>query len=265
MFAARRDSLKRGIIFIGFVGEEVGVLGSSYYVDHPIVPLNKTTLMLNLDMVGRMRDQKLFAAGVGSSPMLKKLVEQANAGLLKVQTSESGFGGSDHFPFYAKNVPVLFLFTGAHEDYHKVTDDWERINVQGLASVVELSSRILAELVFTEMPVPFTRAAADTTGPPGGEGYGGGTGARFGIVPDFGGEPGKGAKISGTSEGSPAEKAGLKAGDVIVKFAGKTIKGLEDLSYALRDKKPGDEVEVVVVREGKEMVFQATLDRRGAR
>ncbi|MBN1504667.1 MAG: PDZ domain-containing protein, partial [Candidatus Eisenbacteria bacterium] len=191
--------------------------------------------------------------------------QNRGAAPLKIETSESGYGGSDHFPFYAKNVPVLFLFTGAHEDYHKVTDDWEKINVEGLSSVVELASRILAEVVFTDMPIPFTRAAADTSGPPGGEGYGRGSGAHFGIVPDFGGEAGRGAKISGTTEGSPAEKAGLKAGDVIVRFAGKTITGLQDLSYALREKRPGDEVEVVVFREGKEIVFKATLATRGAR
>jgi len=299
IFAAKRDSLKRGIVFIGFVGEEIGVLGSSFYADNPVVPLEKTTLMLNLDMVGRMREHKLYAAGVGSSPVIKGLIERANVSPsggnqtsssekldgtaqakegasgsldqgdgvapLKIETSESGYGGSDHFPFYGKNVPVLFFFTGAHEDYHKVTDDWEKINVDGLASVVGLSSRILADLVFTDMPVPFTRAAADTVGPPGGEGYGRGFGARFGIVPDFGGEPGKGAKISGTSEGSPAEKAGLKAGDVIVKFAGKTVTGLHDLSYVLREKKPGDKVEVVVLRDGKEIIFKAKLDRKGAK
>ncbi len=289
IFAAGRDSLKRGIIFIGFVGEEIGVLGSTFYVNNPVVPLEKTALMLNLDTIGRMREQKLYAAGVGSSPVIKGLIEEANTalsaggraarggaaqgqartarghGALEIETSEGGYGPSDHFPFYGKNVPVLFFFTGANEDYHKASDDWERINVEGLASVVELSSRILAELVFTDMPVPFTRAAADTSGPPGGEGYGGGTGTRFGIVPDFGGEPGRGAKITGASAGSPAEKAGLKAGDVIVRFAGKTVTGLQDLSYALRDKKPGDEVEVVVVREGKEVVMRATLDRKGAK
>ena len=287
LFAAHRDSLRRGIIFIGFVGEEIGVLGSTYYVNNPVMPLGKTELMLNLDTVGRMRERRLYAAGVGSSPVIKGLIERANGAApreggiapegaakgkaekewapLEIVTSEGGYGPSDHFPFYGKNVPVLFFFTGANEDYHKVSDDWQKINMDGLASVVELSSRILAELVFTDAPVPFTRAAADTAGPPGGEGYGRGSGVRFGIVPDFGGEPGTGAKITGTSAGSPAEKAGLKPGDVIVRFGGKTITGLEDLSYALRDKKPGDEVEVVVVREGKEMVLRATLDRRGAR
>ena len=282
IFAAGRDSLKRGIVFVGFVGEEIGVLGSTFYVNNPVVPLEKTALMLNLDTIGRMREEKLYAAGVGSSPVIKGLIERANAALsgagggasghsaqgqpaLKIETSEGGYGPSDHFPFYGKNVPVLFFFTGANEDYHKVSDDWEKVNVDGLASVVELSSRILAELVFTDMAVPFTRAAADTAGPPGGEGYGRGTGVRFGIVPDFGGEPGKGAKITGTSEGSPAEKAGLKPGDVIVRFGGKAVTGLADLSYALRDKKPGDEVEVVVVREGKEVVLTAKLDRRGAK
>ncbi len=263
MFAAKRDSLKRGIVFVGFVGEEIGVLGSTFYVNNPSIPLENTVLMLNLDTVGRMRDQKLYAAGVGSSPVIKKLIETGNAGLsLEIETSEGGYGPSDHFPFYGKGIPVLFFFTGAHGDYHKVTDDWEKINIGGVASVVRLSSVILSELVFSDMEVPFTRAASETAGPPGGEGYGRGSGAWFGIVPDFGGEPGEGAKISGTSEGSPAEKAGLKAGDVIIKLGDKTVTGLHDLSYALREHKPGDEVTVVVVRGGQELKFTVTLSRR---
>ncbi|MCX5801782.1 MAG: M20/M25/M40 family metallo-hydrolase [Candidatus Eisenbacteria bacterium] len=266
IFSAKRDSLKRGIVFVGFVGEEIGVLGSTFYASNPVVPLDKTALMLNLDMVGRMRDHKLYAAGTGSSPILKGLLARANEKLnLQIASTESGFGGSDHFTFYAHNVPVLFFFTGAHEDYHKVTDDWGKINVDGIASVVRLSAHVLSEIVFSETPVPFTRAAADTAGPPGGEGYGAGRGAYFGIVPDFGGEPDKGAKISGVSEGSPAEEAGLKAGDVIVQFAGKTITGLYDLSFALKEEKPGDEVEVIVVRDGARITFKARLGKRGAK
>jgi len=264
IFATKRDSLKRGILFVSFTGEELGVLGSTFYVSNPVVPLNKTVLMLNLDSIGRMKDRKVYAAGTGSSPIFKELIAKANEKLaLAVESSEGGFGPSDHFTFYAHNVPVLFFFTGVHGDYHKVSDTWDKINVEGVASVVKLSVHALSQLVFAETPVPFTRAAADTAGPPGGEGYGAGHGAYFGIVPDFGGEPDKGAKISGTSEGSPAEKAGLKPGDVIVKFAGKTITGLYDLSFVLKEKKPGDEVEVVVIRDGESITLKAQLARRG--
>jgi hypothetical protein len=266
IFAVKRDSLKRGIVFVGFTGEELGVLGSTFYVSNPVVPLDKTILMLNLDSIGRMRDRKVYAAGTGSSPIFKELIAKANEKLaLAIESSEGGFGPSDHFTFYAHNVPVLFFFTGVHGDYHKVSDTWDKINVEGVASIVKLSVHALSRLVFTETPVPFTRAAPDTAGPPGGEGYGAGHGTYFGIVPDFGGEPDKGAKISGTSEGSPAEKAGLKAGDVIVKFAGRTITGLYDLSFVLKEKKPGDEVEVVVVRDGELVTMKAQLARRGAK
>jgi len=263
IFAAKRDSLKRGMVFVGFTGEELGVLGSTFYTNNPTVPLDKTVLMLNLDSVGRMKDHKLYAAGTGSSPIFKELISKADEKLsLQIEETEGGFGPSDHFTFYGHNVPVLFFFTGAHEDYHKITDDWDRINVEGIASIVKLSVHALSELVFTDKPVPFTRAAPDTAGPPGGEGYGAGRGAYFGIVPDFGGEANKGAKISGTSEGSPAEKAGLKTGDVIVSFAGKTITGLYDLSFVLKEKKPGDEVEVVVVRGSETITFKAQLGRK---
>jgi len=266
IFAPMRDSLKRGIVFAGFTGEELGVLGSTYYTSNPVVPLEKTVLMLNLDSVGRMKDNKPYAAGVGSSPMLKDLVAKANEPLgLKIEETEGGFGPSDHFTFYAHNVPVLFFFTGAHSDYHKISDDWYKINVDGLASVVKLSARVLSDLVFDTTPVPFTRAAPDTAGPPGGEGYGPGRGAYFGIVPDFGGEPGKGAKISGTSEGSPAEKVGLKPGDVIISFGGKTITGLYDLSFVLKEKKPGDVVDVVVLRGNETLTFKAQLGRKTAK
>ncbi|MFH0777229.1 MAG: M20/M25/M40 family metallo-hydrolase [Candidatus Eisenbacteria bacterium] len=266
LFSAKRDSLKRGLVFVAFSGEELGVLGSTFYVDNPVVPLEKTILMLNLDMVGRMRDKKLYLSGTGSSPAINPIVERANEqNKIVIEKSESGFGPGDHFPFYSHNLPVLFFFTGVHEDYHKPSDDWDKINVEGMASIVELAANVLSQLVFTEVPVPFTRASPDTAGPPGGEGYGRGQGAWFGIVPDFGGEPGKGAKISGVGEGSPAEKAGLIAGDVIVRFADKPITDLHDLTYALREKKPGDEVEVAVVREGKTLVFQATLASRKAK
>ncbi len=266
MFSNQRDRLKRGMIFIGFNGEELGVLGSTFYVNNALIPMEKTALMLNLDSIGRMREQKVYVAGTGSSSIFDDLLARANNDLaLSIESTESGFGPSDHFPFYGSDTPVLFFFTGVHGDYHKASDDWDKINAGGIADIVNIASLALSELVFTDTPVPFTRAAADTAGPPGGEGYGGGRGARFGIVPDFGGEPGQGAKISGVSEGSPAEKAGLVAGDVIVEFDGKPITGLHDLSYAIKDRKPGDEVEVVVMRNGKRMTFKATLDRRGAK
>jgi hypothetical protein len=266
IFSGHREILKRGIIFIGFNGEELGVLGSTFYVEHPVVPIENTVFMLNLDSIGRLRDDKIYAAGTGSSSIFESLLARANEELaLSIESTESGFGPSDHFPFYGSNTPVLFFFTGTHGDYHKASDDWDKINAGGIGSIVSIASLTLSELVFAETPVPFTRAAPDTAGPPGGEGYGRGRGARFGIVPDFGGDPGEGAKISGVSEGSPAEKAGLIAGDVIVEFDGKPVTGLHDLSYAIKDKKPGDEVEVTVMRDGKKLTVIATLDKRGAK
>jgi len=141
------------------------------------------------------------------------------------------------------------LFHRRERGLHKVSDDGEDQR-RGTGFRGRAVFTHLAELVFTDVAVPFT-VPPPTPPALGGEGYGRGSGVRFGIVPDFGGEPGKGAKITGTSEGSPAEKAGLMAGDVIIRFGGKAVTGLEDLSYALRDKKPGDEVEVVVVREAR--------------
>ena len=174
MFSDKRELLKRGIIFIGFNGEELGVLGSTFYVNNPTIPIEQTVFMLNLDSIGRMRDDKVYAAGTGSSPVIDELITEANKEpALSIESTESGFGPSDHFPFYGSDTPVLFLFTGPHGDYHKVTDDWDKINVEGLASVVNVSSSVLAELAFTDLSVPFTRAAPDTAGPPGGDGAAG--------------------------------------------------------------------------------------------
>ncbi len=254
---------KRSMLFLNFVGEEEGLLGSSWYVNHPTRPLAKTVAMINMDMIGRMKDGKVTVSGVGSSPEFHGLVDSMAVGLdLKIAHGESGYGPSDHSSFYTQKVPVLFLFTGAHEDYHRPTDTADKINYDGEARILQFAARTLEQIANQNEPVAFTRAKADSgTGSSEGAGASGYGPAYMGSIPDFGEYEG-GVKISGTREGSPAEKAGLLGGDVIVEFAGKPVKSLYDYTYVLRAQKPGDVVQVVVLRGTEKKTLTVTLGKR---
>lgn len=244
--AADRHLLKRTHVFMGFSGEEMGLLGSAHYVKQPTIPLEKTVAMINLDMVGRLRDSNLTVEGVGSSPLWKPLLEKQNQEFnFKLKNGQGGFGSSDHASFYGKNIPVLFFFTGLHDDYHRPSDDWEKINYEGQKMVAQFALQVIKAFEESEKPV-FTRAqstAGDTATRRGFR-------VTFGIVPDYSEGVG-GLKISGTRAASPAEKAGLKGGDIITKMNGKEVKSIYDLTYLLENYKPGDEVEVVFTRDGK--------------
>jgi hypothetical protein len=251
---------ERGIVFAAFTGEELGLLGSSWFVNHPPLPLDGAMAMLNMDMVGRMKDNRLQIGGVGTSPTFKPLLENmlATKGVTP-DYSESGYGPSDHTSFYAKDRPVLFFFTGAHEDYHRPSDDWQKINFEGLGMVAEIVAGIAKELAGSREAVLFARAAEDSAGPRGAGG--GGYGAYLGTVPDFG-QSDPGVKLAAVRAGGPAEKAGIKAGDVIVEFDGKAIQNLYDLTDELRAHRPGDVVRIGVQRGPEKFVFAATLGKR---
>lgn len=254
---------KRSVIFLDFTGEEEGLLGSSWYTGHPTRPLAKTVAMINMDMIGRMKDDKLTVSGVGSSPEFHGLVDSMATGLdLKVSHGESGYGPSDHSSFYTQKIPVLFLFTGAHEDYHRPTDTADKINYDGEARILRFAARALEQIANQNAPVAFTRAKADSgTGSSEGAGSSGYGPAYMGSIPDFGEYEG-GVKITGTREGSPAEKAGLLGGDVIVGFAGKPVKSLYDYTYVLRAQKPGDVVQVEILRGTERKTLTVTLGKR---
>jgi hypothetical protein len=247
----------RTLVFAAFSGEELGLLGSAEYVRHPAVPLDKTVLMVNLDMVGRLRDRRLYIGGVDSGTGLRTIVTEAARDLpLSLELRPSPFAASDHTSFYMAGRPVLFFFTGAHDDYHRPTDTWERINAEGLVTVATLAARVVAAVAAE----PTSPAYVKIDAPP--PARGGGYGPVLGVVPAFGETAGTGVRITGVRPGGPAEKAGVRAGDVIVKFAGVDVKTLEDLTFALRARRPGDEVEVVVLRDGGERVVRAVLAER---
>lgn len=248
----------RTLVFVAFAGEEMGLLGSSHFARTPPFPQGKTVLMVNLDMVGRLRDGKLYVAGVDSGDGLRPLVADAARGLgLTLELRGDPFSPSDHTAFYTAGVPVLFLFTGAHSDYHRPSDTWEKLDPGGLETVTTFAARLVSAIAGQGTAPAYAKIAAT----PGAERRGG-YGPFFGIVPDFAESERPGAKIGGVRPGSPAEKAGIRGGDVIVKFADVTVKTLEDLTFALRGHRPGDRVEVVIVRDGREHRTEAVLEER---
>ena len=258
--ATRRVPLRRSVVFIAFAGEETGLLGSSYYTQHPAIPLDQTIAMLNFDMIGRVSKNKLYLGGTGTSPGFKKLVEDANRATgFELSYSASGYGASDHMSFTAREVPVLFFFSGLHGDYHKPSDTWEKIDAAGGAKVVELAANIVKELDALPDKPQYVRVAEPVSPVMGG---GGGYGTYFGSVPDFGESEHGGVKFADVREGSPAAKAGFKGGDVLVEFDGKRIDNLYDFTYALRARKPGDKISATVLRNGKPMTREVTLEAR---
>jgi hypothetical protein len=247
----------RTLVFAAFAGEELGLLGSAHYLEQPAPA--RPVLMVNLDMVGRLREQRLFVSGVDSGTGLRATVNDAAQGLgLALELRPSPFARSDHTSFYTAGHPVLFFFTGAHEDYHRPGDTWEKIDAPGLAAVAALAARVVDAVARAATPPAWVKVDA----PP--SGVRGGYGAYFGVVPDFGGAGGEpqGVRITGVRPGSPAERAGMQGGDVIVRFAGVEVRTLEDLAFALRGRRPGDQVQVVVRRGGVEHRAQAVLEER---
>ncbi len=256
--AENRGEWKRSVLFMAFAGEEIGLLGSSYFVNHPTVPLNTIDAMINMDMIGRLTNDRLFVGGVGTSPHLKPVVQDLDrVARLQVEFSESGYGSSDHMSFNAKKIPVLFFFSGLHTDYHKPSDTSDKINAPGAIRVLSLVYATMDHLSadpkrlgYVEVQQPQAQAGRE-------RGYG----PYFGSVPDFRDDI-KGVLFADVQNNSPAAKAGLKPGDLMVEFDGKTIERLNDYAFALRAKKPGDIVAVVVKRNGQDIKADVTLEAR---
>jgi hypothetical protein len=254
--AGREKKLPRRILFIAFTGEERGLLGSARYVRDPLIPLDKTVAMLNLDMVGRMRDDKLIVYDNDTSPRFDPLIERVNEKyLFKIAREPGGFGPSDHSSFYAKQIPVLFFFTGTHSDYHRPSDTADKINVADMRRVAQMVADVAASLAEADERPEFSESKASKGRRPGADG----DRPYFGSIPDFGQEA-PGYAISGVTKDSPAERGGLKAGDAIVRLGDSKIGNLEDFDSALRKYKAGDKVQVVVLRSGKEVKLEVTLE-----
>jgi hypothetical protein len=257
-FSSRQRRARRGVLFAAFAGEEIGLLGSSYWVNHPTRPLEKAIAMVNMDMVGRIKDSKLYVGGVGTGSTFKALLESASAGRnFTIEPSAGGYAASDHTSFLAKKIPVLFFFSGLHSDYHKPSDTWDKINAESAAQLLDLISEATGSLLAAEQRPEFKEVETARSSGGGGGGYG----PYFGSVPDFGQAEG-GVKFADVTPGSPAAKAGLKAGDVLVQFNDKPISNLYDFTDALRRSKVGDVVEVKCLRAGKTISARVTLEQR---
>ncbi len=262
---AKSGKHKRGFLFLCFAGEEEGLLGSAYFTNHPVEPLGEADAMINMDMIGRLRNNKVYVGGVTSGSTFKPIVEKAakDYGLDDDLTGSGVDGSSDHTSFLVKNVPTLFFFSGLHSDYHKPSDEWEKINAEGAVKLLGEIDEIALTLADSSDRPAFAReqpADAHSGGMPSGSSSSG-YGPYFGSIPDFGGPP-KGVRFSDVRDGSPAAKAGFKAGDVLIEFDGKKIDNLYDFTYALRAHKPGDTVSVKVLRDDKPLDAQVTLTKR---
>jgi Tol biopolymer transport system component len=251
LLAERREELSRDVFFVAFTAEESGLLGSTHLVRDPPPGLAVAELqaMINLDMVGRLRGNRVQVLGAESAVEWGGLLPEAchRAGLA-CDLGGDGYGPSDQTPFYAAGVPVLHFFTGSHEDYHKPSDDAERVNAVGIARVAALVADAVLELARRPDPLTLKQAKA-----PPAQGDVRSYGASLGTIPDYAGPPGgeAGVLLAGVRPGSPAEEGGLSRGDILVELAGHPIRDIHDFLFVLRQSKPGERVAAVVLRGGE--------------
>lgn len=290
--------LRRTTVFIAFSGEEEGLLGSNYYVNHPLRPLENTVAMINMDMIGRMKNNKLIVGGVGTADGWRNVIDSsakfwgigvtpvpasygkplegtltakpespsaranqsANGSLtasldsiraLDLTLSEDGYGPSDHSSFYAKKVPVLFLWTGTHEDYHKPSDTADKINYEDEAHILSFVERIVRSIDASDERPVYTVAKSES------QGRTMGFRVYLGTIPNYA-DSGDGLLLDGVRDDSPAAKAGIKAGDRIVKLAGREVHNVYDYTYALGEMKAGQEYEVELVRGTERLKLRIT-------
>lgn len=255
-FMSVKDNLKRNIVFAAFSGEEFGLLGSAYMVNNFPVPIEEVVTMINMDMIGRLNDKNdLIVYGTGTSSIWKDKLSETNTYHFNLTFNDEGFGPSDHSSFYGKQIPVLFFFTGTHSDYHKPSDTADKINAEGQEKILNFIYDVAKEIVQKDNRPDYIAVARQDRGRM--------TTGRVwvGTIPDFAGEV-DGYKLGGVTDGSPADKAGLKAGDIITTFGGKKISNIYDFTYAIGSYVPGDKVEVLVLRGDEELKIEIELSSR---
>ena len=241
------------ILFLGFSGEEMGLLGSAHYADNPTVDLDNALAMINMDMIGRMSNNKLIIFGIGTADNWEEMMLTANADSLDLDLVEDGTGSSDHTSFYYKNMPVLHYFTDTHSDYHRPSDDTDYINADGEVLVLNHVARIVEQLdaidqdqlVFVEAPGE-QRQSMSLDGP------------TLGVLPDYGYD-GKGMKITGTNPGQPAANAGLLGGDVIIGIGGEMFEDIYGYMGALNNLEKGQLTTITIIRDGEEVTLDLQL------
>lgn len=250
-FASNGKTEKHNFLFICFSGEELGLIGSKKWCDNPTLPLDSINYMINMDMIGRLNDstKKIIIYGVGTSPTWVPLIDKMQSPF-SIKKDSSGIGPSDQTSFYLKNIPVLHFFTGQHSDYHKPSDDIEKINFEGEKEVLDYIIKLVEE---TEaMPkLAFSKTKSPDNGTTGFK-------VTMGVMPDYVFE-GKGMRIDGVTENKPAFKAGLKQGDVVIKLGNDTVDSVQTYMKALSKFKKGDTTKVKVLRGKEEMEMSITF------
>lgn len=251
-FKSNKVTESNNFLFICFSGEELGLYGSEYFVEHPTIELSKINYMINLDMVGRLDPKKgLFVSGTGTSPGWEALLKSLSSAEVPIATDSSGTGPSDHTKFYLKKIPVLHFFTGSHSDYHKPSDDVEKINYEGEVAVLNIIIKVI-ETMDNQPRLAYLTTKSKSTG-----------GARsfkvtLGLMPSYSSEV-VGLKVDAVTEGKPAQKAGILAGDVIVQIGDLTIKDIDNYMEALGKFEKGMTVPVRVMRAEKEVTLNVTF------
>ncbi|MFM8980586.1 MAG: M28 family peptidase [Planctomycetia bacterium] len=246
-FGAPAHRTRRSLLFLSFSGEELGLLGSQHYVEHPLLPLADTVAMVNLDMVGRSQGGKLEVGGVGTARGLQDLVAAANRELgLSLTWDPQGEAPSDSTSFFQKKIPVLFMFTGLHDDYHRPSDDVEKVNFPDLLRITRLTAEVVRTLADRDERLQYTDPPRPARRP------------RLGITPGREADP-RGVPVAGVAPGGPAATAGLQAGDVLLALAGQAVRTLQDLQEVLRKLEPGKAVPLRLLRDGKELAVDVVL------
>jgi len=256
---AHPGNFRYGILFASWSGEELGMIGSEAWTTHPTLAIGRVVSCINFDMVGRLRENKLVLQGVGSSPGWKRLIEKRNvAAGFRLTLQRDPYLPTDVTSFYTHKIPVMSVFTGSHEDYHRPTDDADKINYPGLERIARFIGTIVTDLARggTRLPYAEVKRSQDDTGSRAS------LRAYLGTIPDYATSDISGVKLSGVRGGGPADQAGVRGGDIIVKFGGKIIKNIYDYTYALDAAKIGKPVEMVVLRDGKRMILHVTPEAR---
>ena len=251
-----KNNLKKesyNFLFICFSGEELGLLGSKFYTEHPTIDLNKTNYMLNMDMIGRLdpTTNGVAVSGTGTSPVWETLLKSLSSDILKIKTDSAGVGPSDHTSFYLKNIPVLHFFTGSHTDYHKPTDDWDKINYTGELEVLKLMIKLIdkldeqPQLTFLTTKIKSMNSAKSFK-------------VTMGVMPSYTSTV-DGLQVDGVTDGKPAQKAGIITGDIIIKIGEFPIKDIQAYMEALGKFEKGQTVPVKVRRKGEELTLNLTF------
>jgi Zn-dependent M28 family amino/carboxypeptidase len=256
---AKPQAFRRGVVFAFWSGEELGVIGSSFFADNPPVPLEKVVAYVNFDMVGRLRDNKLTLQGVGSSHIWPELIEKRNiAAGFNLTMQDDPYLPTDVNAFYPKGVPVLSVFTGVHEDYNKPSDDPETLRYDDMVRIGTFAKSVVEDLVTRPERPDFVKVEMSKSQ----RNMSGTLTATLGTIPDYASETADGVKLSGVRAGGPADKGGVEGGDVVVELAGQKITNIYDYTSALGGLKIGQPVTIVVLRKGERVTLTVVPEAR---